>query len=278
MKTRAPFKTTSSEELRFCCPRCYDANFHLYYNPGKSVFNCFKCGYSGHGFPRELEYLVLPEIPQHKKERKQKEFNWIPLQHPPRSALEAVVWDYLLNTRKLSIQTVLDFHCGWNPDAPFAVALPIIMHEKIQALQVRFLTKSFAKYVFYSVNTHEVKKSALIYNYDRVSKGVDTLYVMEGIFDVMCSDPSQSICTFGKLVSFDQALLIRAIPKKKLVLAYDPEVKLEELQRSIERLEAFEPVYIKLLPPDQDPADLGPRFHACPELTFLEFAETKINV
>jgi DNA primase len=183
-----------------------------------------------------------------------------------------VALDYLQNTRKLSLRLIQDYQLSWSPELPFGVVLPIFMQGVVQALQVRFLTKSFAKYVFYPAHEGEdLKKKTLLYNYDKVKNGVDTLYVVEGIFDVLCSEHQKTVCTFGKQVSIEQANLIRQIPKDRLVLAYDTDVKLGELQRSVERLEAFSPVFIKRLPKDHDPADLGADFMKQPEFEFLEF-------
>lgn len=44
-------QASSHSEITVCCPLCPDgdAGYHLYYNPHKNVFNCFKCGSSGQG-------------------------------------------------------------------------------------------------------------------------------------------------------------------------------------------------------------------------------------
>jgi len=272
-----PYLTTGSEELRFCCPKCGDTKYHLYYNPHKAegggLYHCFRCNYSGRGFPLELSSLSLPPIPQtYQEKKKQRAFSWHPISAHPQSVMEAVALDYLQNTRHLSIETIQDYQLSWSPELPLTIVFPIIMNGEPQALQVRHLTKSFAKYVFHPAKPgDDLKKKVLLYNFDKVKEGVSTLYVVEGIFDVLCSDSSCTVCTFGKRVSLEQAELLRSIPKKKLVLAYDTDVKLKELRLSVERLEAFEPVYIKKLPRGQDPADLGPEFIGQPEFEFFEF-------
>ncbi len=34
-------------ELRYCCPLCQDRKYHLYANPGKGLWHCFRCGAAG---------------------------------------------------------------------------------------------------------------------------------------------------------------------------------------------------------------------------------------
>ena len=263
-----PYKETSSGEVRFCCPKCSDQDYHLYYSPAKGLYNCFKCGYKGRGFPEALKAAKLP--PFETVEPPIRELKWNPLLYPPTCTLESVIWDYL-HSREVTKEDVTTFHIGWSTERPFIVVFPIVMHSVIRAIQIRHLVKSGPKYVFYDVGKVKVKKSLLLYNYDAVVSGVDTLYVMEGILDVIRGAPKCGVCTFGKLPSIDQAALIRGIPKKKLVLAYDTDVSLKELSQSIDRLGAYETVYVKQLPKGKDPADMGGDFFALPEVPAFDW-------
>ncbi len=262
-----PYKETGSGEIRFCCPRCTDDSYHLYYNPTRSLFNCFKCGYKGRGFPTELRTVKIsppqPEAPP-------REIDWQELCQPPSCTLEKAIWDYLYS-RGVGDDLIAQFKLGWSSEKPFVVVFPIIMYATVRAIQIRHLVTHGPKYVFYDVAKKKTKKSTLLYNYDAVIGRVDTLYVMEGIFDVIRAAPNSSVCTFGKSVSIDQAALIRGVPKQKLVLAYDTDVKPKELVQSIERLEAHEPVFIKQLPEGKDPADMGEDFLSLPEIPSFEW-------
>lgn len=44
-------QASSGHEITACCPICPDGDtgYHLYYNPTKNVWTCFKCGASGQG-------------------------------------------------------------------------------------------------------------------------------------------------------------------------------------------------------------------------------------
>lgn len=263
-----PYKETGSGEIRFCCPRCTDRDYHLYYNPSKGLWNCFKCGYKGRGFPEALKAIKLP--PFEVAETPIRELKWNPLLYPPSSTLETVIWDYL-TTRGVTQENITTFHIGWSTEKPFIVVFPIIMHGVIKAVQIRHLIKSGPKYVFYDVGKVKVKKSLLLYNYDAVVSGVDTLYVMEGILDVILGAPNCGVCTFGKSPSVDQASLIHGIPKRKLVLAYDTDVSVKELAQSIDRLGAYESVYIKQLPKGKDPADMKDEFLSLPEIPAFDW-------
>jgi len=263
-----PYKETGSGEIRFCCPKCPDQDYHLYYNPTKGLWHCFKCGYRGRGFPEALKAVKLP--PFKSVEPPVRELTWNPLLHPPTSTLESVIWDYLLS-RGVTKENVNTFHIGWSSDKPFIVVFPIVMHGVIKAIQIRHLIKLGPKYVFYDVGKVKTKKSLLLYNYDSVVSGVDTLYVMEGILDVILGAPNCGVCTFGKSPSIDQASLIHGIPKRKLVLAYDTDVSVKELAQSIDRLGAYESVYIKQLPKGKDPADMGKEFLSLPEIPAFDW-------
>lgn len=269
-KYDVPYKETGGGEVRFCCPKCVDQNFHLYYNPSKGLFNCFKCGYKGRGFPESLRAVKLHTSPQQTAYPQLRELDWSPLLHPPTCTLESVVWDYI-TSRGLTQADVERFQIGWCPEKPFVVVFPIVMHQVVRALQIRHLATAGPKYVFYDVGKTKVKKSVLLYNYDNVVGGVETLYVMEGILDVIRGASYCGVCTFGKLPSVEQASLIRGIPKRKLVLAYDTDVKIKDLAQSIARLESHEPVFIKMIPPGKDPADMGADFLSLPELPAFDW-------
>lgn len=40
-------KPTANGEHRYCCPLCSDRKYHLYVNPNKQVWHCFRCGGGG---------------------------------------------------------------------------------------------------------------------------------------------------------------------------------------------------------------------------------------
>lgn len=268
-KYSVPYKETSGSEVRFCCPKCGDTSYHLYYNPHRGLFNCFKCNYRGRGFPEAIKAVKFSPPPEPEKQTL-REISWNILRRPTTSALEEAVWDYL-SSRKVNEDITTQFKLGWSLETPFAVVFPIFMDFKLKCLQIRNIIRNVKpKYVFYDVGT-KTKKSELLFNYDNVRAGVDTLYVMEGVLDVICAAPFSSVCTFGKSVSVEQAKLIRGIPKKRLVLAYDPEVSLKDLMISIDRLETYEAVHIKKLPQDKDPGDLGDDFLELPELTSFDW-------
>lgn len=268
-KYSVPYKETSSNEVRFCCPKCGDANYHLYYNPLRGLYLCFKCNYRGKGFPDAIKAVKFQSTVQ-PIEKPIREISWNPLKRPSSGVLEETVWDYLYS-RNVSDALISQFNIGWSFDKPFTAVFPISMNHQLKCLQVRNLIRDIKpKYVFYDVGV-KTKKSELIYNYDTVVLGVETLYIMEGVLDVICAAPTSGVCTFGKAVSFEQAKLIHGIPKKKLVLAYDPEVSAKELMISVHRLEIYEPVFIKQLPPGKDPGDLGPAFLQLPEIPSFDW-------
>lgn len=261
------YLTTGSEEIRFNCPRCGDSKYHLYYNPHKRLFNCFRCGYSGKGFPKEVNVYVAPPSPRKSEERSPRLINWEPLSLKPQSIFEEVILDYLLHARSLPLDIIRDYRLGWSRDLPFAVVIPIYMNNSLAALQVRHLTQTRAKYIFYPVDETPLKKKVLLFNYDRV-KHLDSVFVMEGVFDVLCADPQRAVCTFGKQISAEQARLLATFAKT-VILSYDSDVKLGELQKSVDRLESYGiQVYVKRLPIGKDPADLGSSFQHLPESRF----------
>ena len=280
------FKQTSTGEIRFNCPMCLDTKYHLYYNPSKSVYWCHRCHYRGHGFP-QLVRASFNLVPQVVQTCRAKSLEWQPLKWPAGSILESVVWDYLLNTRHLQESTVKKFGLGWTRQIPLSAVIPVLQKGEIKFLQVRFLSKNIKpKYLNYSVNDELVEKARFVFNLDQVIQGVDTLFIMEGVFDVMSSAPFSSICTFGKNISAYQLKLIKQIPFKKVVLSFDIDVKIKELMESIKSLETFCSLWIKKLPAGKDPGDLViEEFEQLPDIdvnTFmlevLQYGPTKASL
>ncbi len=264
MKTQ--YKHTASGEIRFNCPMCLDTKFHLYYNPSKSVYYCHRCQFKGHGFPKlvKTSFTLIPKVGQ---ETKAKGLKWYPLKWPPSGIMESAVWDYLLNTREVPEKTIRHFSLGWTVDIPLSVVVPVIYKGDVKFLQVRFLCDLIKpKYLNYAVGD-KVVKASLVFNYDSVCTGVETLYIMEGVFDVIKSAPSTGICIFGKFISLQQLQIIRSISCKKVVLSFDADVKIKELMSSIKSLGSFRTVGIKQLPQGKDPGDLNVQeFSRLPEL------------
>ena len=248
-----------------------DSGYHLYYNPDKSVFFCHKCHYSGHGFPKLVNTSVpLVATP---KVVKAKDLEWLPLRWPPQGILESAVWDYLIVTRGLTINAIQYFKLGWTHKIPLAVVIPLVQGNETRALQVRFLSNLMKpKYLNYAIGEQSMEKSEMIYNFDTVINGVETLYIMEGVFDVMKAAMVDGIGTFGKNISVAQLLLINKIPRKKLVLSYDYDVKIKDMIGSIKILESFSDVFIKKMPVGMDPGDYDTvEFKLIPEITSHEF-------
>lgn len=248
-----------------------DSEYHLYYNPTKSVFYCHRCQYTGHGFPK-LVNASLPLVVQ-PKEVKAKDLEWQKLNWPPSGILEGAVWDYLLSTRGLSFDVIKKFKLGWAHKIPLSVVIPLIQGDTVRALQVRFLSDLMKpKYLNYAIDNEPMEKSEMIFNIDTVIKGVVKLYVMEGVFDVMKAAIANSICTFGKNISAAQMILINKIPKEKLVLSFDFDVKIKEVIESIKTLESFGDVFVKRIPEGKDPGDFDPiEFELLPEITTHEY-------
>jgi len=248
-----------------------DSEYHLYYNPAKSVFFCHRCHYTGHGFPK-LVTASLPIVEQ-PKEVKAKDLEWQKLNWPPSGILEGAVWDYLLTTRGLSFDIIEKFKLGWAHKIPLAVVIPLIQGGDVKALQVRFLSDLMKpKYLNYAIGDEPMEKSEILFNIDSVIKGVTKLYVMEGVFDVMKASVTNSIGTFGKNISVAQMILINKIPREKLVLSFDFDVKIKEIIDSLKTLESFGEVFVKKIPEGKDPGDFNPQeFELFPEITTHEY-------
>jgi intein/homing endonuclease len=239
--------------------------------PFAIVHNCHRCHYSGYGFP-QLVKTSLPLVTP-TKEVKAKDLEWQPLHWPPTGILESTVWDYLLTTRGISANVIEHFKLGWTHKIPLAVVIPLIQDGDIRALQVRFLSSQMKpKYLNYAIGDKPMVKSEMIFNIDSVIKGVSKLYIMEGVFDVMKSGIWNGVCTFGKIISSAQLVIINKIPKEKLVLSFDFDVKIKEIIESIKSLESFGTVFIKKIPEGKDPGDFDPdAFELLPEITTQEY-------
>lgn len=82
---------------------------------------------------------------------------------------------------------------------------------------------------------------SLLYGTDKISENVDTVIIVEGIFDVISTtrklnlynnDNVKCVASFGKKVSDDQMFLLQELGIKNTILAYDPDAVKESKETS----------------------------------------------
>ena len=248
-----------SDEWIFKCPSC--GKEKLYVNVRSGAFLCFRCYPNVRGFLREagsnLEFLIPSgsTAPTETSEsRSNLNVDWYPINRPPKSLLEEAVLDYLLRERCLTWSQVSLFKLGVSHSF-LAVSIPLGAHF----FALRFLYNANSKYLY----SRDFKKSKILFNYERVlASGSKRVFVFEGVFDVICARPFDSVAILGSFLSSEQINLLSRLSCNELVVCLDPDVEFEKQVEGLFLLqERFSGVVLRgLLPGNSDPGDLGKDF------------------
>jgi len=236
-------QTTSSGWIRALCPRCRNPKRKFYLNPKTGFFNCFHCGFRSNGFKPRFRFIDKPQ------KKKRFEFRLDRDVLPDTGGASA----YLLS-RGVDPKWVREYLRGVWVKRPYAVISDGFCHF------LRALDKDLTpKYLTFG------QAKERLFNEERAfASDSTTVFVFEGVFDVLCTNPDFAVASSGKIVTRDQAFRLKFLEfssGKQVHFVFDSDVTPEQVSFL---LEYFPAERIWKVSKD-DPGDLG--------LDFINFLE-----
>lgn len=224
-------EASRGDELRVCCPLCEDEGYHLYYNPTKNLWLCFRCNATGAGLDLVMEVdgvdaltaakVLAPSIqrpPKPVKELHEMPAWYVPLlQAEDHKAGWQRVYDYTL-ARGFSAEQVAFYGFGYavgNYDYRGRLIIPV----ERGYFQARATTSTQKpKYV-----NPDVPKGNRLFNYRFL--GASRLAVCEGCISAIKAtakpgDPP-ALAVLGKAVTREQAKRIADARPEVVDIAFD---------------------------------------------------------
>jgi hypothetical protein len=244
---------TSKGWYRHNCPMCGDTDGKLYVNLTNSFYKCFRgCAKEYFNSTQLSQFGVQLSNSVQKKDKVDRNFPRISLEN---ESLEANIVKGYLEDRKVEehVRRVFEIE-GSVVFGSFAVALPIITPlRRTPFWYYRLIGHPELKHF------SEFPKSDLFYGHPRVLTA-KSLFIMEGIFDILCSLPFSSICSFSKVITDGQLDLLKYFTCEEILICLDGSVDFKRKFRSLLRvkIETGRRVGIVKLPSGKDPANVGP--------------------
>lgn len=213
-------KTGNSDEVRYCCPKCDDTKYHLYFNIRKKTFYCQKCGYKGYSKNNvnyKFEYI--------KKERKFE--GELPKDSLPiidgKGKIEREAISFL-ERRGLNKDDFKKYNLHYCISGKFKnrIIFPFLMNNKLVYYSSRTFDKKYKeKNIEKTLNSYGDKN---VYNIERASKYGGRILVVEGIIDCILSGDN-CISILGKNMTDKQAEIINDYGIKDITLMFDSYLK-----------------------------------------------------
>lgn len=277
-----PIYVPSSGELRWNCPFCItrrpdhkaDSNFHLYVNPKRGKFICFRCADYGTKGPleklfKDLRVSIQPSLTNWQKVVQA--FMEVTDKKPFAEAEEVPYPDGykgLCYSAKVS-DDVYNYlkRRGINDDDMSFHHLGAMVHYNRWRVFIP-ASNDKGKLVYYAARSIDgaepkylcppVPRRAVVFNYVKARQFEDVV-ICEGPVSSIAAGPN-AVATFGKEVTPEQVLMLVRGGWRKYFVAFDGEA-MQTSCRLAERLHAYRlDVSIVPLPKDpkrKDPADLG---------------------
>jgi len=280
--------------IGICCPSCGDDNFHLGILVETIVYNCWKCEQQGNiiGLVMLIEGIdkhqainrikdICDEEPVNRfnfqdkvkdilseketveewDERLKKEKLRIPCTHylnelSPDLALDSVFLRFIKH-RNYETKELMEWGVKAVVVGDFSMRLlfPITYENRLVNYLGRTVINEKNKYKNCSNDNAVIPMRQLLYGYDYVQKGQDSLVLCEGVFDVIRFGKGKAVGVFGKDISIEQMELLCSLDIKKTIwIALDGEAMSDaiKISKNIKPLVKAE-VKILILKPNTDP-------------------------
>ena len=184
--------------------------------------------------------------------------------------LESGIVNSYLENRRIHEHIIRDFELqGASLFGCFAVAFPIVSPlRKTEHWGYRLICHSELRYYT------PFPKHGLIYGHAKVLTARKCC-VMEGPFDVICSDPFQAIAALGKSLDDDHISTLKYFTCEEFFVcldgSVDPNRKFKYALKI--KMETGKPTFIIELPPGLDPGEVGKGIWDCPRSTPEEYLQ-----
>lgn len=249
---------------------------HFGINQKKLVVHCWKCGYGGklskflRDFNIEFDGDLTAEPMVEQKEEGELATVAFPQGFkllPDKSVMGGLAMNYLLNVRKLPLETITAYKLGYCSSGAFAgrIIIPIFEEEKL----VYYLGRSFLGGIYRKVkNPAKLEhgqqkkqgeeylpngKAQVVFNIDGVSRYGRRCIITEGVFDAMRTG-TEAVALLGKEISNVQFNKLLGKRCDEYVVMLDSDAQ-DTAMRLAERLAAIVPTRVAKVPAPYDPAD-----------------------
>jgi len=247
-------RSLNNDEVLFSCFFCGDkrGKFHLYVNPTKGVFNCFKCGHGGSvwAIPRYFhdDSSVLSSYESVRRKCVESTAEWeAKLPQSFKFINEYPAPDYL-SKKRLDLSVIKEYkvgYCRFGPEAK-RVIFPITHDDRLVGYTSKSNVVGMSPHVPKGFNIHEY-----LFGFD-LAKYYDTCVVVEGPTDVMAVGLN-AVGLCGKALSKVQMAHILNARFKRIIVCLDADAHVHT--RKVARtLAPFVDTYAVYLD-DGDPCD-----------------------
>ncbi len=273
------FIESGGGELRINCLHCDDNKHHLYINPSKGVFHCFKCGWSG-GIKKliyEIKQIYRVELPEeiddsylgfeeyHIDNEVKNKFiacklpaGYFKLANEIGTGKEKAL-QYLFS-RNIDFPTIEKYEIGYCNMGSFGgrIIFPIYYHGKLMSYIGRDILGRVPKVLNPPIWEAD-PPSRYLYNFDEAIF-FPRLVITEGVFDCLTLQTIDAytcaVASFGKKLTSAQIDLILSERFEEIIFAWDGDAVNEALKYSKLFYPIFE-VKITKFPIGEDPNSLG---------------------
>jgi len=266
----------AGEEVRINCLHCEDSKYHLYVNPSKGVFHCFKCGWSG-----GLKKLLYEVKQVYKTDINCEESNNIEEYHIENEVKNKIIacklpsgyfklatekgrnkekaLQYLFD-RGIDLETIEKYEIGYCNMGNFGgrIIFPIYYHDKLMSYIGRDILGRLPKVLNPPIWEAD-PPSRYLYNFDN-AVFFPRLVITEGVFDCLTLQTIDAytcaVASFGKKLTSAQIDLILAEKFEEIIFAWDGDAVKEAIKYS----HIFYPIFnvkIANFPVGEDPNSLG---------------------
>lgn len=255
----------SGNEYIVKCPKCFervgkkDTKGHLYVNPVKDVWNCFRCEWKGRNLSSiGIELKVVEKSPGKmedllklfdKIEAQPMEDKFTPIDFPrgyttdfSKNLTGKMAYNYL-KSRGLSDVQINENRIGYASSGPYSgfIIFPIFEDSQL----VYYVTRSIFKKEYKNA---PVPNKNILFNF----KNQGTIVLCEGIFDAL-SFGKNGVALLGKAMKDAQLQRIKNNPPKRVYICLDNDAKTTAVSIAARLKPFIEEIYMVSISEGKDP-------------------------
>lgn len=260
-------------EVRINCPFCEDdSGFHLYINPSKGVYHCFRCDRKGTYRQFIHEFKLKPINVTHKefkhvdiKEKLLGKTETIPQvtleDFKPMQVSSSMVHNpfyQYMKKRGLSIADIhyYKIHYAMNGHYRYRVIIPCFERQEFVYFTARtILNNADKRYLNPPKGVTRYTRAETVFNIDNIKAG-ERCVIMEGALNAMICG-RDAVASFGKFVTFEQVSKLIHKHCSEYVIALDSDALSEAYDLARQLIHAGQTVRLAEFPEGKDAADLG---------------------
>lgn len=245
-----------------CCPSCGDDNYHMGIDVDTKLYNCWKCEEQGNlvklimlledcsttsaftrikdgqyekvidrkNFQEQVQELLTQFSTIEEMAKPEKKKLEVPFTHHLHELDEQFIFDRMflkfIKERNYSPEELAEWGIVAEVVGEYGYRLmfPVTYEGEIVSYLGRTVSNDKTKYKNCSNDTAIISMRKLLYGYDYITKGQDSLVICEGVFDTIRFGKGVAVGIFGKDMSVDQMALLCSLDiRKEIWIALDGE-------------------------------------------------------